>query len=187
VFDFFEVVMDENWLDIPGKKIVDNDGFGFRGDPNKMRPVSISMDGYMLDRVNSRAAQNGMNGSQQIRRDLTAYWRMLDDGIERAKRILTTDEARYLARIFKGRTLCASDDVLWADEKLTRFIHDSARYTCDHYKVDCIVGKLHGDARECDQVRSIDRMTRYSLLEWLRRVAINQNDESLFEGWSPPE
>ena len=138
------------------------------------RPVSLSLDDAQLSRIDARAAQTCMNRSSQIQRDLSAYWFILNEGMRLLQKTLTLEDVRYIASIFKGRLLPASDDIIWCNGHLAEYIRDSA---------------LYGDPRLASQLaQKIDASHPFSLLalmDWIRRAAVHVHDETLFEGWSP--
>ena len=137
----------------------------------KKKPVSLSFDDGQIARVDARAAQSGMNRSGQIQRDLTAYWTLLHDGMLRVRGVLTADEARYLAQIFKGRVLVASDDVLWCDSMLSAYVRKSANY-----------GDRAMAAAVASKIDKSDHFARLAMMDWIRRVSVCA-DESLFDGF----
>lgn len=152
-----------------GVKIVHVGGVPRRA---KKKPVSLSFDDMQLRRVDDRAEQTGMSRSGQMQRDLTAYWALLHDGMMRVRQALTTDEARYLAQIFKGRVLVASDDVIWCDSMLCAYVRKSALYG-DKAMATAIATKIE----KCDH------LARLALMDWIRRAAVNGNDAKLFDGF----
>lgn len=137
----------------------------------KKKPVSLSFDDAHLAQVDGRAAQSGENRSGQIQRDLTAYWRLLAEGFRRVQRALGLEEARYIARIFKGRVLAASDDVLWCDALLCAYVRQSRSYG-DAVLAESVAAKIDG----------CDHFARLALMDWIRRAAVSK-DGTLFEGW----
>ena len=143
------------------------------GEPRrpKKKPVSLSFDEGQLAQVDGRAAQSGANRSGQIQRDLTAYWRLLTDGFRRVQCALTVEDARYIARIFKGRVLVASDDVLWCDALLCAYVRQSRSYG-DAALAESVAAKIE----KCDH------LARLALMDWIRRAAVSK-DGTLFEGW----
>ena len=143
------------------------------GEPRrpKKKPVCLSIDEAQLAQVDGRAAQTGENRSGQITRDLTAYWRLIAEGFRRVQRALGLDEARYIARIFKGRVLVASDDVLWCDALLCAYVRQSRSYG-DAALAESVAAKIDG----------CDHFARLALMDWIRRAAVSK-DEVLFEGW----
>ena len=151
-----------------GVKVIHVDGEARR---SRKKPVSLSFDEMQLAQVDGRAAQSGANRSGQIQRDLMAYWRLLKDGLRRMKAALSVEDARYIARIFKGRVLVASDDVLWCDALLCAYVRQSRSY---------------GDAALAESVAAkiemCDHLARLALMDWIRRAAVCK-DEELFEGW----
>lgn len=137
------------------------------------KPVCISLNDEQLARIDSRATQTGMNRSKQLQRDLTAYWSLIDSGMLRAKNLLSVEDAQYLSGIFKGKLLPPSDDILWAEGRLSRFIMDSAIYGEDarSNKIAKLLSKKS------------DRFVIFALMDWLRRSALNQDDPTLYDGW----
>lgn len=138
----------------------------------KKKPVSLCFDESQIAQIDARSEQTGMNRSGQIQRDLTAYWTLLHDGLRRMQQVLTQADARYLANIFKGRALVASDDVLWCDSLLSAFVTKSGRYI-DPTLAESVAKKIDGS----------DHLARLALMDWIRRVSLNGSDERLFEGW----
>lgn len=138
----------------------------------KKKPVSLSLDDRQLSKIDGRAAQSGENRSGQITRDLTAYWRLLTDGFKRVQKTFSLDEARYVARIFKGRVLVASDDVLWCDALLSSYVRQS---------------RLYGDAALAesiaDKIDACDHFARFAMMDWIRRAAVCA-DDALFDGFN---
>ncbi|MBQ9396020.1 MAG: hypothetical protein IJU23_11000 [Proteobacteria bacterium] len=143
------------------------------GEPRrpKKKPVCLSFNEAQLAHVDERAAQSGENRSGQIERDLTAYWRLLADGFRRVQRVLGLDDARYIARIFKGRVLVASDDVLWCDELLCAYVRQSRTY-----------GEAALAESVAAKINACDHFARLALMDWIRRAAVSK-DAVLFEGW----
>lgn len=137
----------------------------------KKKPVSLSFDDVQLARVDARAMQSGANRSGQIQRDLMAYWALLADGFRRVQKVITLADAKFLAQIFRGRILVASDDVLWCDALLCAYIRQSKQYT-NPDSAEAIAGKLE----KCDH------FARLALMDWLRRAAAC-TDDALFEGF----
>lgn len=153
----------------PGVKVIHVDGEPRR---QKKKPVCLSFDDAQLALIDARAAQSGANRSGQITRDLTAYWRLLTDGFRRVQQSLSTYEARYIARIFKGRVLVASDDVLWCDALLSAYVRQSRSY-----------GNVELAESVADKIDKCDHFARLALMDWIRRAAVC-TDSALFEGWS---
>lgn len=163
-----EFELDDDLTKQPGVKVIHVGGTVRR---RKKRPVSLSFDDAQIERVDARAAQSGANRSGQIQRDLTAYWALLAEGFRRIQKTLSLEEVKFLARIFKGRVLCASDDVLWCDALLGSYIRNS---------------KSYADARMAesvaDKIDHCDHFARLSLMDWIRRAAVCA-DNTLFDGF----
>ena len=137
----------------------------------KKKPVSLSFDDAQIGRVEARAAQSGANRSGQIQRDLTAYWALLAEGFRRIQKALNLEDMKFLAQIFKGRVLCASDDVLWCDALLISYIRNSRVYA-DAGMAESVA----------DKIDRCDHFARLSLMDWLRRAAVCA-DNTLFDGF----
>lgn len=144
------------------------------GEPRRLKkkPMSLSFDEMQLRRVDARAAQSGASRSGQILRDLTAYWALLADGFRRIQRVLNIQDARFLALIFKGRVLVASDDVLWCDALLGAYVRQSRVYA-DAAMAESVAAKI-------DQS---DHFARLALMDWLHRAAVCA-DDNLFNGFT---
>ena len=153
----------------PGVKVIHVGGTVRRP---KKKPVSLSFDNIQIARVDARAAQSGANRSGQMQRDLTAYWMVLEDGFRRVRRALNLDDMRYLARIFKGRVLAASDDVLWCDSLLCAYVRQSRTYA-DAAMAERVAAKIEQG----------DHFMRLALMDWLRRAAVCA-DAALYEGFA---
>lgn len=163
------VELDGDLTKQPGVKVVHVGGVPKRA---KKKPVSLSFDDMQLRRVDERAEQTGMSRSGQMQRDLTAYWALLHDGMMRVRQALTTDEARYLAQIFKGRVLVASDDVIWCDSMLCAYVRKSANY-----------GDRNMATAVSSKIDKCDHLARLALMDWIRRVSVNGEDARMFDGF----
>ena len=138
------------------------------------KPVCISLNDAQVQRLDARAAQTGMNRSQQIQRDLTAYWAMLDDGLTQAQSHFSRADVECLAQIFRGKVLVPSDDVLWTRGKFAQYV---------------LKAKKYGDAERVERIAKIlryraDRFEMFALLDWLRRASIAPDSPDLYDGWS---
>jgi len=138
----------------------------------KKKPVSLSLTECQIGELDTRAAQTGLNRSTQIQRDLNAYWFMLRDGLKRLQTMLTVEDARYVANIFRGRALASCEDAIWSDEYLSTYVRKSG---------------LYGDSTRATHIADVldaaGTLARFSLMDWVRRVAFNARDERLFECW----
>jgi len=139
------------------------------------KPVCISLNDEQLSRIDARAAQTGMNRSKQLQRDLSAYWSLLETGMMRVKTLFTETDARYLANMFRGKILPPTEDIQWADGRLSKHIQDSSRYGDEEERALRIAAVLK---------RKTDRYVVFALMDWLRRAAVNSEDTTLFEGWA---
>lgn len=138
----------------------------------KKKPVSLSMSEFQIMQLDERSSQTGLNRSLQIQRDLSAYWFMLRDGLRRLQSELTAEDARYIAKIFKGRRLAGCDDALWSDEFLSAFVRKSGLY-----------GDSERASRIADVLEKAGTLSRFALMDWVRRVVFNSKDEHIFENW----
>ena len=169
-----EFELDDDLTKQPGVKVIHVGGVP-RLARRKKKPVSLSFDDAQIGRVDARAAQSGANRSGQIQRDLMAYWALLAEGFRRIQKVLDIEDVKFLAQIFKGRVLCASDDVLWCDALLISYIRQS---------------KTYADARMAetvaDKIEHCDHFARLSLMDWLRRAAVC-TDNVMFDGFVQDE
>ena len=138
----------------------------------KKKPVSLSLTEFQIMQLDERSSQTGLNRSMQIQRDLNAYWFMLRDGLRRLQNELSVDDARYVANIFRGRRLAGCDDALWADEYLCTFVRKSGLY-----------GDSERASRIADVLENAGTLSRFALMDWVRRVVFNSKDEHIFENW----
>lgn len=138
----------------------------------KKKSVSLSLTEFQIGELDDRASQTGLNRSTQIQRDLNAYWFMLRDGLRRLQTMMTTDDARYIARIFKGRALASCEDALWSDEYLCSYVRKSGLY-----------GDSDRATRLADLLDSAGTLARFALMDWVRRVIFNGKDDRLFDHW----
>lgn len=166
ITDEFE--LDGDLTKQPGVKVIHVGGEPRR---TKKKPVSLSFDDAQIGRVDARAAQSGANRSGQIQRDLMAYWALLAEGFRRIQKALNLEDMKFLAQIFKGRVLVASDDVLWCDALLGSYIRNSKSYA-DARMADTVA----------DKIDHCDHFARLSLMDWLRRAAVCA-DNTLFDGF----
>lgn len=127
---------------------------------------------FRIEKVDDRASQTVFNRSTQIQRDLNAYWFMLRDGLRRLQTMMTTDDARYIASIFKGRALASCEDALWSDEYLCSYVRKSGLY-----------GDSERATRLADLLDSAGALARFALMDWVRRVIFNGKNERLFDHW----
>lgn len=138
------------------------------------KPVCISLNDRQLARIDARCEQTQLNRSKQIQRDLSVYWNVLDYGFREAQKSITLSECKYLLTIFRGRTPAAQDDVLWIHGDLTKFVRNSARFLPEFSDIAETLAQ---------KISHISCLARLAIMDWIRRGAVNLDDESLYEGW----
>jgi hypothetical protein len=132
----------------------------------KKKSVTFSVPPNFVAQLEMRADLfPGMNRSSQLMADLSNYWSILENGLARARKILTQREAQMILDIQNGSYLgTGSEVVMWMQTGLLHNVSDGMDLSDYHVK--------WGVDREVVMYKltTMGDVPRLSLIDWCSRM-----------------
>jgi hypothetical protein len=144
---------------------------------NKKKSITFSVPDQFVAILESRADLfTGMNRSSQLMLDLETYWAILENGLSRARRVLTRREAKMVLDIQNGSWLGSGPEaVMWMQSGLIHNVYDGIYLNAadEKWSVDgkAVLAKLN----------EMGDVPRLALADWARRMWSHYQDNELWE------